>query len=203
MSSDRYAARVAGFMFLFLIVIVGAVSVLFGGLEKDEISETLRNVADNDQRGNSRDDQQHDADLHAGLGVLFRSRSIPVALAALGLVASLILVVGVPLKTAGGRDTAEGAGIAIWIPMIVFEISTGLWLLIKGAKAPGQSAPSRYSLIDSRGNREREEVADVYRSVRASLPASAAKAPPNARRIHVVTRGREITCVRTAAAKAP
>jgi Domain of unknown function (DUF4386) len=50
MSSDRYAARIAGFMFPFLIATVDAVSVLFGGLEEDEISETLRNVADNESR---------------------------------------------------------------------------------------------------------------------------------------------------------
>lgn len=67
--------------------------------------------------------------------LFFKARSIPVVLAVLGLVASLILVVGVPLQTAAGRDTAEGASAVIWIPMIVFEITTGLWLLIKGAKA--------------------------------------------------------------------
>jgi hypothetical protein len=26
--------------------------------------------------------------------------------------------------------------VVIWIPMLLFEISTGLWLLVKGAKAP-------------------------------------------------------------------
>jgi hypothetical protein len=68
--------------------------------------------------------------------LLRRARSIPVVLAALGLAASLILVVGVPIQTAASRDTVDGAGIVIWIPMIVFETSTGAWLLIKGARAP-------------------------------------------------------------------
>jgi hypothetical protein len=43
---------------------------------------------------------------------------------------------GRPLQTAGGQATAEGAGVVIWIPMLLFEISTGLWLLVKGAQAP-------------------------------------------------------------------
>jgi hypothetical protein len=66
--------------------------------------------------------------------LFFKARSIPMALAVLGLLASLILVVGVPLQTAAGHTTTEGASAAIWLPMIVFELATGLWLLIKGAE---------------------------------------------------------------------
>jgi hypothetical protein len=68
--------------------------------------------------------------------LFLKARSIPVALSVLGAIASLILIVGVPLQTAGGQATSEGAAIVIWIPMLIFEISTGLWLLVKGAKAP-------------------------------------------------------------------
>jgi Domain of unknown function (DUF4386) len=68
--------------------------------------------------------------------LLLKARSIPVLLARLGVVASLILVVGVPLETAAGRMTADGASIILWLPMLVFEIATGLWLLVKGAWVP-------------------------------------------------------------------
>jgi hypothetical protein len=68
--------------------------------------------------------------------LFFKSRSIPTLLAVLGLLASVILVVGVPLQTAAGHSTVEGASAAIWIPMFIFEISIGLWLLIRGAKDP-------------------------------------------------------------------
>jgi len=73
--------------------------------------------------------------------LFFKARSIPVLLSLLGLVASLILVVGVPLQTAASRSTVDGASGAIWIPMIIFELSTGLWLLIKGAEVP-ESRPT-------------------------------------------------------------
>ena len=42
-----------------------------------------------------------------------------------------------------------------------------------------------------------------YRCVAASFAPSARNAPPNTRRIHVRTCGREITCCRTDAAKRP
>jgi hypothetical protein len=68
--------------------------------------------------------------------LLLKARSIPVPLAGIGVVASLLLVVGVPLETAAGRVTAEGTSIFLWLPMFVFEIGTGLWLLVKGARIP-------------------------------------------------------------------
>jgi len=68
--------------------------------------------------------------------LLLKARAIPVPLAALGVVASLILVVGVPLETAAGRATADGAPIIMWLPMFGFEIATGGWLLAKGARRP-------------------------------------------------------------------
>ena len=219
MRSDRYAARLAGFLFLFLIATVGVSSALLGSVEGDNISETLRNVSEDEfsvrvsvvllivagistlmlaamlyaitkhvdrnlavlalacravEAGlyavaitsaltllSLSEGTPTSAELALGdfamnldswetnIGAIFfavgstlysslllRARSIPVVLAALGLVASLILVVGVPIQTAASRDTVDGAGIVIWIPMIVFEISTGVWLAIKGARAP-------------------------------------------------------------------
>jgi hypothetical protein len=225
MKSEQYAARVAGFMFLFLIATVIASSVLIGGVEDDEISQTLRNVSDNSfrvrlgvlflivggistlilaaalyavtkhqdrnlailalscraveaglyaigiisaltllslsERTTTASTAEPTAayipgdivsDVNAwGTNVgaaffavgsllysylLLKARSIPVALSVFGVIASLILIVGVPLQTASGQATAQGTPAVIWIPMIIFEISTGLWLLVRGANAP-------------------------------------------------------------------
>src|SRR5258705_4716819 len=66
--------------------------------------------------------------------LLLRGRMIPVALAWLGVVASLLLVVGLPLQLAGvlGGPVAQ----ALWLPMAAFEIPLGVWLLIKGVATP-------------------------------------------------------------------
>jgi hypothetical protein len=66
--------------------------------------------------------------------LLLRGRMIPVALAWLGVGASVLLVVGLPLQLAGvlhGPVTQ-----LIWLPMAAFEIPLGLWLLIKGVATP-------------------------------------------------------------------
>jgi len=68
--------------------------------------------------------------------VPLKARSIPIPLSIVGLVASLTLIVGVPLQTAAGRNTVDGVSAIIWIPMFIFEVSAGLWLLIKGARTP-------------------------------------------------------------------
>ena len=66
--------------------------------------------------------------------LLLRGRLIPVPLAWLGVVASLILVVGLPLRLVdaiGGTITQ-----LMWLPMAAFEIPLGFWLLIRGVR-PG------------------------------------------------------------------
>ncbi len=66
--------------------------------------------------------------------LLLRGRMIPVALASLGVVASVLLVVGLPAQLAGflhGPITQ-----LMWLPMAAFEIPLGLWLLIKDAARP-------------------------------------------------------------------
>jgi hypothetical protein len=68
--------------------------------------------------------------------LFLRGRLIPVVLAWLGIVASVLLVVGLPLQLAGffsGPVTAF-----IWIPMALFEIPLGFWLLIKGIAVPAR-----------------------------------------------------------------
>jgi hypothetical protein len=65
--------------------------------------------------------------------LLLRGRIIPVALAWLGVLASVLLVVGLPLQIAGvlrGSITQ-----LMYLPMLAFEIPLGLWLLIKGVAA--------------------------------------------------------------------
>jgi len=70
--------------------------------------------------------------------LLLRGRMIPVALAWVGVIASVLLVVGLPLQLAGflgGQITQF-----MWLPMLAFEVPLGLWLLIKGVAAPRASA---------------------------------------------------------------
>ena len=66
--------------------------------------------------------------------LFLRSRSIPAPLAWLGLLASILLVVILPLRLAG---FIEGSLINfIWYPMLVFEVALALWLIIKGVTIP-------------------------------------------------------------------
>jgi hypothetical protein len=72
--------------------------------------------------------------------LLLRGRAIPTALAWLGVAASVLLLMCVPLQLAGflhGPFTSF-----MWIPMAAFEVPLGIWLLIKGV-APLQSAVAR------------------------------------------------------------
>jgi len=62
--------------------------------------------------------------------LFLRARTIPVSLAWLGVLASVLLVVGLPLQIAG---FIEGSvTLFMWIPMALFEVIFALWLLIKG-----------------------------------------------------------------------
>ena len=62
--------------------------------------------------------------------LLLRGRMIPVALAWLGVISSVLLVVGLPLQLA---EFLHGAVTQLmWIPVALFELIVALWLLIKG-----------------------------------------------------------------------
>ena len=66
--------------------------------------------------------------------LFLRARSIPESLAWLGVVASVLLVIAIPLQLAGflrGPVTSF-----IWIPMLVFEVALALWLIIRGVVVP-------------------------------------------------------------------
>lgn len=67
--------------------------------------------------------------------LLLRGRMIPIALAWLGVIASVLVLVGLPLQIGG---VLHGPIIQLmWLPMAAFEIPLGLWLLIKGVATPG------------------------------------------------------------------
>jgi len=66
--------------------------------------------------------------------LLIRGRIIPVVLAWVGIVASTLLVVCLPLQLVG--LIAEPITSLMWLPMLAFEVPLAFWLLIKGAQAP-------------------------------------------------------------------
>jgi hypothetical protein len=62
--------------------------------------------------------------------LLLRGRMVPVALAWVGVVASVLLVVGLPLQLAGYLDGTITN--LMWLPMLLFEVPLAFWLIIKG-----------------------------------------------------------------------
>lgn len=68
--------------------------------------------------------------------LLLRGAMIPTLLAWLGIVASVLLVVILPLQLAGlfgGAMSWSSSGTwVVWLPMLVFEVGLALWLLVKG-----------------------------------------------------------------------
>jgi hypothetical protein len=72
--------------------------------------------------------------------LLLRGRMVPVALAWLGVLASILVAVILPLQVV---EVVRGPITdLVWGPMLAFEVLLGLWLIIKGAAMPrgrGQS----------------------------------------------------------------
>ena len=64
--------------------------------------------------------------------LLLRGRMIPAVLAWLGVVASVLWIIGLPLQLVG---ILRGPAIWLYIPMAAFEVPFALWLLIKGVTA--------------------------------------------------------------------
>jgi len=62
--------------------------------------------------------------------LLLRGRIIPTALAWIGVVSSVLLVISLPLQLAGVLNGP--ITMYVWIPMILFEVPLGVWWLIKG-----------------------------------------------------------------------
>jgi len=72
--------------------------------------------------------------------LLLRSRMIPIALAWLGVVASLLIVAVQPLQRGGiivaGANWFSSVTWLIWFPLLVFEVTLALWLIVKGVYVP-------------------------------------------------------------------
>ncbi len=74
--------------------------------------------------------------------LLLRGRMIPAVLAWVGVIASVLWVVGLPLQLAGLFP--DSLTLALYIPMAAFEIPLALWFIFKGVRAPrpeGRLAP--------------------------------------------------------------
>jgi hypothetical protein len=65
---------------------------------------------------------------------------LPSGLAWTGLIASIVLVVGLPLQL--GRLLGPPLTMLIWMPMLAFEVPGGLWLLAKGVPPSHPARPS-------------------------------------------------------------
>jgi Domain of unknown function (DUF4386) len=71
--------------------------------------------------------------------LFLRGRVIPVALASLGMFASILLVVALPLQLAGAL---RGPVVqVIWLPMLAFEVPLGVWLIVRAAALQRTAPP--------------------------------------------------------------
>lgn len=71
--------------------------------------------------------------------LFLRARSIPLSLAWLGVLASALLLVALPLQIMTG--IRGGIAMMAWIPMAVFEVWLALWLIFKGVTPQGTPSP--------------------------------------------------------------
>jgi len=72
--------------------------------------------------------------------LLLRGRQIPAWLAQLGVFASALLVVVLPVQLAGllGGNMSWASSITwlVWLPMLIFELIFAIWLMVKGITFP-------------------------------------------------------------------
>ena len=63
--------------------------------------------------------------------LLLRGRIVPVALAGLGVIASILTTVLLPMKLVelAGRPLTD----LMWLPMLVYEVGLAIWLIVRGA----------------------------------------------------------------------
>jgi len=66
--------------------------------------------------------------------LFLRGRIVPAPLAGLGVFASIVTVIGMPLQMVGllGSPATD----LMWIPMLLFEVGLALWLIVRGAAPP-------------------------------------------------------------------
>jgi hypothetical protein len=72
--------------------------------------------------------------------LLLRGRMIPAPLGWLGVTASVLLVLLLPLQAAGflggPRPWSSAVTWVVWLPLLVFELAIGVWLITKGVATP-------------------------------------------------------------------
>jgi hypothetical protein len=73
--------------------------------------------------------------------LLLRGRMVPAWIAWLGVLASGLLAVALPLQLAG-FPTGPLSGYTQWLPALLFQVALALWLLIKGVAAVRIRPPS-------------------------------------------------------------
>ena len=66
--------------------------------------------------------------------LFLRARSIPVWLAWLGVLASLLLVIALAVRLLGFLPASLAW--PIWMPMLAFEVTLAIWLIVKGVAVP-------------------------------------------------------------------
>lgn len=72
--------------------------------------------------------------------LLLRGRMIPVPLAWIGVFASVLLVIALPLQIGALMPTRLME--LVWLPMAAFEIPVALWFIVKGVRSPDGRAVS-------------------------------------------------------------
>jgi hypothetical protein len=78
--------------------------------------------------------------------LLLRGRLIPAVLAWLGVAASGLLVVLLLLQRAGlagsGTNWASSLTWVVWFPLLIFEVTFGIWLIVKGVTIEERRRPA-------------------------------------------------------------
>jgi hypothetical protein len=71
--------------------------------------------------------------------LLLRGRMVPVWLAALGVIGSALLAIGLPLQV---LDVLPGLVTKVmWLPILVFELVLAVWLIVTGVRSPEAQVP--------------------------------------------------------------
>ena len=66
--------------------------------------------------------------------LLLRGRMVPMWLAALGVIGSAVVTIGLPLQVM--ELLPELVTKLMWMPILVFELVVAVWLIVKGAATP-------------------------------------------------------------------
>jgi hypothetical protein len=73
--------------------------------------------------------------------LLLRGRIVPAAIAWMGVAASVLILVSLPLQMVGLLEGARIFKDAMWLPMLAFELTIAVWLIVKGVALPRQRVP--------------------------------------------------------------